>query len=496
VGGKTKPPKRCYQFVGIGNLFEFKFHNADYPNLMRGLMERLYFVKRDDVFTTPLPCNLPLLRARLGPLVEQLCSFTATTPMEYSAFCETYQGRKRANYERAAESLLVFGVTRKDARVKTFTKCEKINFTVKKDPAPRIIQPRDARYGLSLGVYIRPIEKRLYHSVSKMFGSVTIVKGLNADEVGRLASDKWNKFTRPVAVGMDASRFDQHVSYEILKHFEHPIYKRCWGGASNKRELSKLLDMQLNNEGQVYIDGMKVSYKVRGCRMSGDMNTGLGNCLIASSMIYAYCRDNGVTKRELLNNGDDCVLIVEEEDLPKLDNVKPYMADLGFDFVLEDPVRVLEEIEFCQSHFIKVDGSYRQIRTPKIVADKDSVTVIPMTTANSMESLLGAIGTGGLSLNSGVPVLQAMYQSLCRASKGKVLTGHPVLETGTMMLTRGMEAKTTTVTDETRYSYWLATGVLPDEQIALEHYYDSLTLAFGESDKDLDQVPLELFSGH
>lgn len=87
-------------------------------------------------------------------------------------------------YEQAVASLRDVPVNRGDAMLKTFVKAEKINFTAKPDPAPRIIQPRSPRYNVELGRYVKVVEKHLYKAVARVFHEVTICKGLNAHDRG------------------------------------------------------------------------------------------------------------------------------------------------------------------------------------------------------------------------------------------------------------------------------------------------------------------------
>lgn len=77
-----------------------------------------------------------------------------------------------------------------------------------------------------------------------MHGSTVVAKGLTIDETGRLIARKWLGFARPVAVGIDASRFDQHVSAQALE-WEHSIYNSIF----QSDELAMLLKWQINNVG-------------------------------------------------------------------------------------------------------------------------------------------------------------------------------------------------------------------------------------------------------
>jgi hypothetical protein len=148
-------------------------------------------------------------------------------------------------------------------------------------------------------------EKRLFSGFETVFGYSVILKGMNAHATAEQLRSNWDSFTQPVAVGLDASRFDQHVSHAALC-WEHSVYN----GVFRSSELRRLLRWQLVNHGVARTEGQRIDYTTNGCRMSGDINTSLGNCLIMSSIVLAYCETRGITAR-LSNNGDDCVLILE-----------------------------------------------------------------------------------------------------------------------------------------------------------------------------------------
>jgi len=110
-----------------------------------------------------------------------------------------------------------------------FVKYEKTDRTTKEDPVPRVISPRDPKYNIQLGRYLKPIEERIFKALGKMFGHPTVMKGMDTDRTASVLHEKWDHFNNPVAIGLDASRFDQHVSLEALK-FEHSVYAACFRG--------------------------------------------------------------------------------------------------------------------------------------------------------------------------------------------------------------------------------------------------------------------------
>jgi hypothetical protein len=67
-----------------------------------------------------------------------------------------------------------------DSHLKTFVKAEKINWSTKPDPAPRVIQPRDPRYNVEVGRFLLPLEHKVYDKIDELFGSPTIMSKYNS----------------------------------------------------------------------------------------------------------------------------------------------------------------------------------------------------------------------------------------------------------------------------------------------------------------------------
>lgn len=258
---------RC--LAGFGAGASYGVHSNTVVNLARGIAERvLYVVRGGALVRAPQPID-GCFESRLSKIRKRLLGVLRPTPIvPIGDYHQLYSGRKQAIYKRAADSLLLRGVEIRDSVVKTFVKAEKVNFSAKGDPAPRVIQPRDPRYTLSVGRYLKLFESQLCHGFKKLWGYAVILKGLNATQVATTLRDSWERYTHPCAIGLDASRFDQHVSMDALR-FEHSIYN----GVFKSAELRQLLQWQLRNKGIGRAGDGSVKYKVDGCRMSGDINT-------------------------------------------------------------------------------------------------------------------------------------------------------------------------------------------------------------------------------
>lgn len=470
--------RRVYRVTPLSPGLQFGVHENNLVNLLRGLRERVFAVEREGELRKPprpIPGRVESELARFARAFDKLSP--PTTPWSTDEFCATYVGRRATVYRDASESLRHAPVERRDANSDSFLKAEKVPFYAKADPAPRLIHPRNPRYNVAVGVYLKQIEHQVYRQVDKVWKSRTILKGYNARQVGSIMSRKAEKFRQPLFIGLDASRYDQHVSTPALQ-WEHERYLSFFHGV-DREELAKLLSWQLSTKCTARCRDGRVKYRVDGMRFSGDMNTGMGNCLFMCAMVWSWCQKRGVYA-QLANNGDDCVLIIEQSQLGTLDvsGMVEWFKSLGFTMKVEDPVTDLEKVEFCQTHPIFDGNEWVMVRKHRHAMAKDCISIKPLDSPSMFDKWRLSVSLAGMSLTGGIPVQQDFYAAMGRGAKGKPLVGDPTLETGFMRLARGMDRFYTEPTPASRYSYWLAFGVTPDEQIALERHYGSISLAW------------------
>lgn len=462
--------------VRMSNLspeIELNGFNNSIDTLERAVKERVFFVKEKGEFVPPpqpAPGHFSRCLSDVKKLLER--KLPRTTPMDSASFVELYTGRKRTIYQKALESLDVYPITRADAEVSVFVKYEKTNFTSKKDPVPRVISPRSPRYNIKVGRYLSKFEPLIFKSLSMLFeGQPTVFKGMDSHTSGRNMYKLWTSFSDPVAVGLDASRFDQHVSEDALR-WEHDIYKKCCSSKGDRRRLARYLEWQVANKCVGRCEDGSLFYTKVGGRMSGDMNTSLGNCILMCSMIKAYLMCRGV-RGLLANNGDDCVVFMERRDLPKFSrDLDRWFRDLGFNMTVEAPVYDLEKVQFCQTQPVFVgpmDNDYLMVRDPLVARAKDVVCLQRYETEHEIRGWLRAVGEGGLAMSGGVPVMQSFYRCLYDAGEeSNIKHGH---SWGVRKLIGNLHRKEGPISPETRCSFWLAFDITPDEQLALEQYY-------------------------
>lgn len=449
--------------------------NHKFSTLDRAVKERVFAVKCGDGFGPPpkpapgvFERRMENFRSSLIPLLP------STAPWSYRQFVDSYSGRKKQVYEQALEDLRSGrSDVKEDAKVKVFVKYEKTDRTTKRDPVPRVISPRDTKFNLRIGRYIKMLEHRIFRSIDRLFGHATVIKGYDAEVSAKLLFEKWNHFNDPVAVGLDASRFDQHVSLDALK-FEHSIYPLCLRHATHRNKLTKLLEYQLHNHCSGYANDGKLKYSIEGTRMSGDMNTSLGNCILMCGLIWSYANHKGV-RVMLANNGDDCVVFMERRDLARFsEGLKTWFVEMGFNMAVEEPVFEFEQLEFCQTKPVWDGGMYVMCRNPFTAIAKDSVMLKPWSGEKFFRGWLDAVGTGGLAMAGGMPIFQNFYRLFVRSGERRKMPDDMLSWSikQSLNLKRGFRP----VQPETRFSFWLAFGVTPDEQICIEKYYDGLEL--------------------
>lgn len=481
--------RKLVNFHPAGGSEIWGVHNNSYCNLTRALCERVLTVDQGGRPILPPQPAVGFVKSAMKGFTKRLLHAVRRVPtMSTTEFVDTYVGRKRKLYARVVEDININPVTRKDAYIMPFIKDEKTNLTRKDDPCPRIIQPRSPRFNVAIGVHLKPMEKPIFRGIAAVFGSTTVMKGLNASERGIIIKSKWDRFTKPFAIMLDAKRFDQHVSRDVID-WEHSVEERI---AIGRDDLKRLNRMRRKNVCFIRTNQGGYKYTLNGVRMSGDMDTAMGNCLTMCGMTYSFMTELGISKYEYMNDGDDGVLIVEGGDSRLvLDRFRDYFLKFGFTMKLEGTAQVLEHVEFCQSRPVFDGTSYRFVRDPRVCLDKDSLSLKTDISVVGMRHLRDSIGWCGMSLAGDMPIFGAFYSSMIM---------YPEREreytTGMEFLSRGMNPKFSPPTDEARLSFYTAYGISPDEQITIERDITNFDCGILRPSVLVKQMKPQLFTLH
>jgi hypothetical protein len=180
----------------------------------------------------------------------------------------------------------------------------------------------------------------------------------------------------------------------------------------------------------------------------------------------------------LLDNGDDCTIIIEKCDLHKMDGFHEFAKSCGYYMVIEEPVSQMEKIDFCQTRPIRTAKGVIMVRNFPLAAAKDCVSLLPLTDVRSWRKWANDIGKAGRALNDGVPVAYSFYKMLDRTGDGS-FGDHPwTSRTGMSIMRERLNDNVTEITDEARVSFWEAFGISPDMQIAMEQDFQTMDIDY------------------
>jgi len=472
--GLSYKPRRFVVTEGFGPDHNLGVCNNNVDVMYKALIERYFLCKEGSSFRPALTVepksyathHLKDFRAAVLKTMPRLPRLTRQQVVD------CYNGPKRRVYSAAAESLSRESLNVKDSYLTAFTKFGKQDVS----KAGRNINPRSPRYNLELGRFLKHAEHHFFTAINKAFGgctNATVIKGFNADVSAHILHQKWLRFDEPVAIGLDASKFDMHVSRTALQ-YEHSFYKGMFPGSHT---LKQLLRWQLLNRGVAYAADGSVKFEMHGTRSSGDLNTSLGNCIIMCSLIWAFAHERKI-EIELANNGDDCVVFMEKCKLAKfMHKLDKWFVKMGFSMTIEQPVYEFEEVEFCQTRPVQLGSGWRMLRAHHAVLTKDPMCLVPLANNKAYRCWLASVGECGSIASGGSPCQQAFYNAFLRngskASAGMINT---IYRNESMLQKIRDVTRNTVVTPIARVSYYYAYGILPDSQIAIERYFENIKI--------------------
>lgn len=196
-------------------------------------------------------------------------------------------------------------------------------------------------------------------------------------------------------------------------------------------------------------------------------------------MVYSYAAEKNIHIK-LANNGDDCVVMMEKEHEQNfMKGLDDWFMDMGFRMTAEAPVYRLAEIEFCQMRPIEYgNGEVMMVRNIPTSLRKDTLCSVDISKEKTMKAWMTAVGKGGLSLTGGIPIVQNFYRSFIRLGEGVSNNMAQQLNrnSGMYLLGTGMDRKFKEPTAEARLNTYIAWGITPDQQVALEQYYDEFDI--------------------
>jgi hypothetical protein len=348
------------------------------------------------------------------------------------------------------------------SRLTAFVKYEKwAQGKVDVGKPPRIIQFRPYEYLYLLKAYCLPYSLHL-----KSIGDDIMMNGQSINSIFTKLMDNpkqtlalrksWDSYLCPVGICLDHSKFDGHYNEELLK-IEHSFWRRLHG---DDPLLDKILECQLDNRGYTQ-NGLK--YKVKGKRMSGEYTTSDGNSLLNYLMLYTYCKASKINDFRIHVNGDDSIIIFENEELTKLLPLS-FFNHFNMETEMDRAVNIFEELTYCQSSPVCVNGVWQLVKSPYRAISRGVLCEYKFN--DCIDRYLSANGLCELAISSGVPILQAFALRMIRA--GQLSRPLGSVDKRPARLCNNAQLRVKEITNETRWSFYRAFGIDPVEQVQVE----------------------------
>lgn len=371
------------------------------------------------------------------------------------ALVSRYSGAKRREMDAGLESLKQIPHEPHDLKVSMFLKADKYHEPVVK--APRAIQFYNKRHCIEFGKHYMPIE----HEVLKWTdctGTNVCAKGLNQFERANVLRQKWEYFSDPVAVCLDHSKFDSHVSVPLKRQL-HNFYMR----SNPDEEFAALLRARMTLNGRTR---NLTKYSTPGTVASGSMDTGGGNTILNLPMLEDWLVRSGLTYYQyaLLADGDDSVIIVDKSNLERLLPLK-HFAEYGMETEGEVAYE-FEKIDFCQCRPVWTGKAWLLVRNPWRTMCR-SGWCLKNQNRKTDDRWIRSVGLCELALNPGIPILQPFAVKLAALGAGSYIVGDRH-HAASLMWLKPVHAREFPITEACRESFYNAWGINPMEQVRLE----------------------------
>lgn len=489
--GRLPRTRRMTSFTGIApsgtvGCFSTNHHNMRLAIFGRVLSKEVEGRRLPLVETIPAPGYALPLAAYFDRIKEIV---PTTAPVKLDEYPVRYGGRKRREYERAVESLKSRPLSKEDANIKLFLKFEKDVRTDKPGRIPRCILPPDVRYLVDVGRCVAPIEHKVYRAVDELWGSEVVAKGHNYRGVAKMFKVAWDRYSCPMSIDVDVSKMDQSFGRELMELFLDMV-SNC---STDTDMLRKHLMWTLRSRVRGRVDDAVFEYTVDGTLSSGMPFTSLAGVVVVTGIVWLFKEHHGVDLT-VVDAGDDMTIIFDRKDERLVvDSIAEWYRRFGLTLEVGKPNYHFEGIEFCQSHPCLVEGCWQMVRNPVSAAQKDAVSVRPLHSPLQAAAWLEACGLGGMASQGGSPIATARYRMMLRSSEAirhgliksrRQATRYRQMvrrsyETGGSYEWYGGGMKNAgIITDQARYSFELAFGIMPHVQRAIEDAYDSITLHY------------------
>lgn len=343
---------------------------------------------------------------------------------------------------------------KRDTIVKSFVKWEQYPDDGKAR-FPRMIQFRSPRFNMQYGRFIYPLEGALYKLKPDFNLHCRIfAKGRNlierANDIKKM--EKWDKTAWLL---LDFSKFDSHVNVKHLRR-SHKFRYRIFGKQSDLVECQNAV---LRN---TTVTPGGCFTKVKGRRMSGEVDTGEQNSEISyNSIEYALF---GIPHATYVDGDDSVISFPKEYEAQVRLALESRIPHTGFKAEYSIVYNYFD-VDFCQSKPIFTNGRYQLAREPLRAVSR---MFIAGGFHLDINSYLRTLGIGESHSSSGVPVLYEIAQKL-RGARGRFFYENLAYRHKINLKIEPVEPDS-----DARATFWTAFGLDPQMQRSLVSVLETL----------------------
>lgn len=367
---------------------------------------------------------------------------------------------KVKRYIKAYNNILSRRLTpdERSSHISAFVKYEKWDMEkVLAGKPPRMIQFRSYEYLYTLKAWMLDhCNQMKVTSAALPSGQLLrtcFTKNFTNEESCALMKAAWDSYTNPVALCLDHSKFDGHYGVKLLE-LEH----KFWHWRYGSKQLDALLKRQLDNKGWTQ-GGIK--YTVRGTRASGEFTTSEGNGISNLGMLTAFMNEHGFKAFHVFVNGDDSVVIGEDEISVVADNLG-YFNNFGMETEMDVAAKEFCDINYCQQKPVQVGGVWRFVKEWQRSIARSAL--MEYRYYGAPQRYLAGTALCDLACFAGVPILQAWAIRRLRDS-GFI---RPLGCVDKSLAREFGHASYHEISMATRWSFEAAFGVSPHEQVNIE----------------------------
>jgi hypothetical protein len=251
-----------------------------------------------------------------------------------------YPESKKRKYQIAYEERHGETILRWNAEVNAFVKKE---FYPTPKPA-RMIHARDLVMSSLWGPYVTRIEKNVFHDL--WYQEVSpFLKIVPARERPTIIEQTFSRYPHDMCLTTDYSKFENSFCSEIIDSVENHLYRKYFPNDPVVRDACR----HLRSKQRIRYKGFQ--YTVPARRMSGDMNTSLGNSFTNLMLVRYFMHRLSITDFRTFVEGDDCIVkpptpLTERQQLL----ICKWSGDLGFNLTLEN-FGPANEAGFCSTYW-------------------------------------------------------------------------------------------------------------------------------------------------